>query len=236
MAAFPIISLAIVWVIINLNSKIWSFIFWLVYIIYAMPLTLHFIPKPIQGMVSFAHFNYTHMRPLLESNLPIYLKNDRHFPIYATSEVILYTPDETEVRIITDMDYFTSKENPHDKFIVVTRIPEDFGKHKMKWIRIARKISKYDLEDYCMFSGWHCFPTSKKDYHKIEALYEEMDHDKIEAEIKEKEKAKGISKKEHNAYEEKKEQTVRENMQDKTDGYKPITKWDFYEKTATDED
>ena len=122
------------------------------------------------------------MRELQNSKLPIYLKNDKNFPIYATSEVILYTPDDTDVIIVTDMDYFTSKENPNKEFIVVTRIPEDFDKTDKKWHRVARKIKKQELEDYCMFSGWHCFPTSKKDYHKIEALMEEMDHETIEAE------------------------------------------------------
>ncbi len=199
MAGYPIMAMAIIWLIVNLDSKIWSCIFGLLYVAYSMPLTLHFIPKPIASFIYFAHFNFSHMKPLLESKLPIYLKNDKNFPIYATSEVILYTHDEAEVRIVTDMDYFTSKENPHDEFIIVTRIPEDFDKTDMKWNRIARKISKQELEDYCMFSGWHCFPTSKKDYHKIEALYEKMDHEaeeaKIEAEEAEKEAQENKDKK-----------------------------------------
>ncbi len=191
MAGYPIMAMAVIWLVVNLDSKIWSFIFGLMYICYSMPITLHFVPKPIASFVYFAHFNYSHMKPLLESKLPLYLKNDKNFPIYATSEVILYTPDETEVTIVTNMDYFTSKENPNDEFIIVTRIPEDFDKSDDKWPRVARKITKYELEDYCMFSGWHCFPIKKKDYHKIEALMEKMDHEAIEAEEAAKEKLEG---------------------------------------------
>ena len=135
------------------------------------------------------------MKPLLESKLPIYFKNDRNFPIYATSEVILYTPDNADVQIVTDMKYFTSKQNPHNEFIVVTRIPEDFSKDDKKWERVTRKIESQDLKDYCMFSGWHCFPIKKREYKKIEALYEPMDHEKIEAEEAEKEKLEGKDKK-----------------------------------------
>lgn len=135
------------------------------------------------------------MKPLLESKLPIYFKNDKNFPIYATSEVILYTPDDADIQIVTDMSYFTSKENPYNEFIVVTRIPEDFGEHEKKWERITRKIESQKLEDYCMFSGWHCFPVKKKDYKKIEALYEDMDHEKIEAEEAEKEAKEGLKTK-----------------------------------------
>jgi len=195
MAAYPIIALAIVWVIINLESKIWSFLFGLLYIAFSLPFVLHFVPKPISSFIFFSHFNFSHMKPLLESNLPIYFKNDKNFPIYATSEVILYTPDDADVQIVTEMDYFTSKENPYNKFIVVTRIPEDFDTTDQKWERIARKIEKQELEDYCMFSGWHCFPVTKKQYKKIEALYETMDHEKIEAEEATKEKTEGKNKK-----------------------------------------
>lgn len=236
MAGYPIMAMAVIWLIVNLDSKIWSFLFGLLYIVYSLPLTLHFIPKPIASFVYFAHFNFAHMRPLLESDLPIYLKNDKNFPIYATSEVILYTKDDADVIIVSDMDYFTSKENPNDKFIVVTRIPEDFDKTTKKWFRIARKIQKQDLEDYCMFSGWHCFPITKKDYHKIEALMEPMDHEAEEAKLEAEEKAKGIDKKAKKADKEKKEQTVRDNMQDKTKSRAPMTKWDFYDAKPTTDD
>lgn len=236
MAGYPIMAMAVIWLIVNLDSKIWSFLFGLLYIVYSLPLTLHFIPKPIASFVYFAHFNFAHMRPLLESDLPIYLKNDKNFPIYATSEVILYTKDDADVIIVSDMDYFTSKENPNDKFIVVTRIPEDFDKTNKKWYRIARKIQKQDLEDYCMFSGWHCFPITKKDYHKIEALMEPMDHEAEEAKLEAEEKAKGIDKKAKKADKEKKEQTVRDNMQDKTKSRAPMTKWDFYDAKPTTDD
>lgn len=195
MAGYPIIALAIVWLIINLDSKIWSFLFGLLYIAYSLPFVLHFIPKPISSFIYFSHFNFSHMKPLLESKLPIYLKNDKNFPIYATSEVILYTPDDADVQIVTDMNYFTSKENPHNEFIVITRIPEDFGDHEKKWERITRKIESQNLKDLCMFSGWHCFPIKKKDYKKIEALYEDMDHEKIEAEEAAKEAKDGNKKK-----------------------------------------
>lgn len=236
MAGYPIMAMAVIWLIVNLDSKIWSFLFGLLYVVYSLPLTLHFIPKPIASFVYFAHFNFAHMRPLLESDLPIYLKNDKNFPIYATSEVILYTKDDADVIIVSDMDYFTSKENPNDKFIVVTRIPEDFDKTNKKWYRIARKIQKQDLEDYCMFSGWHCFPITKKDYHKIEALMEPMDHEAEEAKLEAEEKAKGIDKKAKKADKEKKEQTVRDNMQDKTKSRAPMTKWDFYDAKPTTDD
>ena len=195
MAGYPIMALAIVWLIINLDSKIWSFLFGLLYLGYSIPLVLHFIPKPIASFIYFSHFNFSHMKPLLSSKLPIYLKNDRNFPIYATSEVILYTPDDADVQIVTDMEYFTSKENPHNEFIVITRFPEDFGEHEKKWERIARKIESQKLEDYCMFSGWHCFPIKKKDYKKIEALYEKMDHEKIEAEEAAKKAKEGFKQK-----------------------------------------
>lgn len=191
MAGYPIMAMAVIWLIVNLDSKIWSFIFGFLYVVYSMPLTLHFIPKPVASFIYFAHFNFGHMKPLLESKLPIYLKNDKNFPIYATSEVILYTNDDADIQIVTDMDYFTSKENPHNEFIVVTRIPEDFDKTDKKWPRVARKIQKQDMEDYCMFSGWHCFPVTKKTYHKIDALMEKMDHEAIEAEEAEKEKLEG---------------------------------------------
>lgn len=182
MAGYPVMSMAIAWLIVNLNSRIWSFLFAVSFVAYSMPLTLHFIPKPIASFIYFAHFNFKHMKPLMESNLPIYLKNDASFPAYATSEVILYTPDDADIQIVTDMDYFTSKENPNDEFIVVTRIPEDFDKTDKKAQRIARKVKENELEDYCMFSGWHCFPVTKKTYYKIENLNEKMDHEKIEAE------------------------------------------------------
>ncbi len=184
MASYPVVALGVVWLIVNLDSKIWSFIFGLVYIIYSMPFTLHFVPKPIASFVYFVHFNYAHMQKLMESKLPIYFKNDKDFPIYATSEVILYTADDSKIQIVSDMDYFTSKENPNNEFIVITRIPEDFDKSDKKWERVERKIKKYDLEDYCSFSGWHCFPITKKDYNKIESLYETMDHEAIEAQEK----------------------------------------------------
>lgn len=236
MAGYPIMAMAVIWLIVNLDSKIWSFLFGLLYIVYSLPLTLHFIPKPIASFVYFAHFNFAHMRPLLESDLPIYLKNDKNFPIYATSEVILYTKDDADVIIVSDMDYFTSKENPNDKFIVVTRIPEDFDKTNKKWYRIARKIQKQDLEDYCMFSGWHCFPITKKDYHKIEALMEPMDHEAEEAKLEAEEKAKGIDKKAKKADAAKKEQNVRDHMQDKNKTRAPMTKWDFYDAKPTTDD
>ena len=180
MAGFSIMSLAVVWLIINLESRIWSILFGVLYVVYSMPFTLHFVPRPIASFIYFSHFNFGHMRPLMESNLPIYLKNDSSFPVYATSEVILYTPDDSDIQIISDMDYFTSKENPNEEFIVVTRIPEDFDKTPKKWKRMARKIG--DREDYCIASGWHCFPTSKKDYPNLKKLFEKMDHEKIEAE------------------------------------------------------
>jgi len=131
----------------------------------------------------------------MESDLPIYFKNDDKFPVYATSEVILYTADDADIQIVSEMDYFTSKENPNDKFIVVTRIPEDFDKTDKKWERIYRKIDSQELEDYCMFSGWHCFPVTKKTYYKIDKLYENMDHEKIEAEEEAKAKTEDKNKK-----------------------------------------
>ena len=191
MAGYPIMALAVVWLVINMNSKWWSLIFGFVFVVYALPITLHFIPKPIASMVYFVHFNYNHMKDLMESKLPVYFKNDNKFPIYATSEVILYTADDADVQIVTDMDYFTSKENPNDKFIVITRIPEDFDKTDKKFERIYRKINSQKLDDYCMFSGWHCFPVTKKTYYKIDKLYEEMDHEKLEAEEKAKSEAEG---------------------------------------------
>lgn len=182
MAGYPIMALAIVWLVVNLNTKWWSFVFGTIFFLYSLPFTLHFIPKPIASMVYFVHFNFGHMKELMKSDLPIYLKNDDKFPVYATSEVILYTSDDADIQIVSDMDYFTSKENPNDEFIVVTRIPEDFDKTDKKWQRIYRKISSQELEDYCMLSGWHCFPITKKTYYKIDKLYDEMDHEKIEAE------------------------------------------------------
>lgn len=181
MAAYSVMALAVVWLIVNLDSKMWSFIIGLVYVLYSMPFTLHFIPKPIASFIYFAHFNYGHMQMLMESKLPIYFKNDKDFPIYATSEVILYTADNAKIQIVSDMDYFTSKANPNNEFIVVTRIPEDFDKTEKKWERVARKLEKYNMEDYCSFSGWHCFPITKKEYYKIGELQEIMDHEAIEA-------------------------------------------------------
>lgn len=194
MAGFPVISLAVVWLIINLDSRIWSILFGLLYIFYSQPMTTHLIPRQFTSIIDFAHFNYAHMQKLMESKLPIYFKNDSWFPAYTTSEVILYTSDDADITIVTDMDYFTSKENPNKEFIVITRIPEDFDKTKKMWQRVARKIEKQGLEDYCMFSGWHCFPVTKKTYKKIEALYDEMDHEAIEAEEEAKEKLEEAKK------------------------------------------
>lgn len=191
MAGYPVMALAIVWLIVNLDSRIWSLLFGLLYAIYSLPVTSVYIPSALLGRVDFVHFNFRHMNNLMKSKLPIYFKNDHYFPAYTTSEVILYTSDDADITIVTDMDYFTSKKNPNNEFIVVTRIPEDFDKTDKMYERIARKIGKQDLEDLCMFTGWHCFPIKKKDYHKIEALYEKMDHEKIEAEEAEKQKLEG---------------------------------------------